>query len=330
MRITIRVGGYQPPASVHNRAAEALGRGLASHLDDTVRFELDGDIVASGHQAPDLLAMVENGAMTMCYFSASYLAARVPEFALLDLPFTITSRDQAYAMLESTCRESLTDKLQANTGFRVLIWWDNGFRHLTNAVRPIHTPADCLGLRIPTLPSDAHQRVFTRWGFNPVTLDVKDLLESVRTKAVDAQENPLTNPYNFGIHRYHPYVTLSGHFFAAAVFLCHRASYAAWPAEVRWAVDTAAREATRVQRRFAAAEDGDILRKWRLAGNDVVQPTDAERTLFRAFSGRKVVVLRPWQAFSKTTTSVMVSSWPSSSHATSRSVIFMVAALQSE
>ncbi|HSF29125.1 MAG TPA: TRAP transporter substrate-binding protein [Candidatus Tectomicrobia bacterium] len=282
MPITISFGGYQPNASVHNRAAESLGQALRTSLGDAVQFELDGNIIASGHQAVDLLAMVESGAMTMCYFSASYLAARVPEFALLDLPFRITSRDQAYAILEGACGQLLVDKLLANTGFRILGWWDNGFRHLTNAVRPIYTPADCLGLRIRTLLSDVHQRVFTLLGFNPVALDVKDLQESARISVVDAQENPLTNTYNFGIHRYHPYVTLSGHFFGAAALLCHQASYAAWPEEVRQAVDTSACEATRMQRRFAVAEDDDILRKVRLDGNDIVQLTDAERALFVA------------------------------------------------
>ena len=91
----IRFGGYQPPACVHNKAAEVLGCALATRLGASVRFELEGNIVGSGHEAADLLTMVESGVMTMCYFSASYLASRVPEFALRDLPFTVTNRQKA-------------------------------------------------------------------------------------------------------------------------------------------------------------------------------------------------------------------------------------------
>src|SRR5687768_12346968 len=98
--IRIRFGGYQPPTSVHNKAAEVLGHALATRLGASVPFELNGTIVASGHQAADLLTVVESDVMTMCYFSASYLAARVPEFALLDLPFTISDRQKAYAVLD--------------------------------------------------------------------------------------------------------------------------------------------------------------------------------------------------------------------------------------
>jgi TRAP-type transport system periplasmic protein len=280
--IHIRFGGYQPPASVHHKAAEALRQALAARLGAAVQFDLEGNIVASGHQAADLLTMVENGVMTMCYFSASYLAIRVPEFALLDLPFAIRERQKAYNVLAGPLGQLLGDKLRATTGFHLLGWWDNGFRHLTNAVRPIRTPLDCTGLSIRTLFSDVHQRVFKRLGFEPVTLDVKELIAGVQSGAVEAQENPLTNTYNFGIHRYHRYITLSGHFFGVAVLLCHQASFATWPAEVQRAVEAAASEATAAQRRLAAAEDDDVITKLRVAQNDIIDLTDAERALFVA------------------------------------------------
>jgi hypothetical protein len=56
--IHIRFGGYQPPTSVHNKAAEVLGRTLAARLSAGVRFDLEGNVIASGHRAADLLTMV--------------------------------------------------------------------------------------------------------------------------------------------------------------------------------------------------------------------------------------------------------------------------------
>jgi TRAP-type transport system periplasmic protein len=224
--------------------------------------------------------MVETGAISMCYFSASYLAARIAEFALLDLPFMITDRHKAYAVVDGGLGELLAEKLQATTGFRLLRYWDNGFRHLTNAVRPIRRPQDCVGLHIRILSSDVHRRVFALLGFEPVVLDVKDLVAGVRSGAIQAQENPLTNTYNFGIHRYHRYITLSGHFFGATLLLCHQRSYAAWPSEIRQAVEEAASEATVAQRQLAAAEDGDVLAKLHSEQNNVIRLIDAERAPF--------------------------------------------------
>ncbi|ETW94240.1 MAG: hypothetical protein ETSY1_35725 [Candidatus Entotheonella factor] len=278
--INIRFGGYQPPTSVHNRAAEVLGRSLTASLGDRLAFNLDGNIIASGHQAADLLRFVESGEWTMCYFSASYLAERVPAFALLDLPFLLSDRPRAYAVLDGPLGQHLAEQLATHTGFRLLGWWDNGFRHLSNRVRPIQHPEDCQGLRIRTLMSDLHQEVFRRLGFEPVALDVKDLLAGVQAGTIDAQENPLTNIYNFGIHKHHRYITLSSHFFGAAVLLCHQASYETWPVDVQHAVSDAAAEATRAQRQFAAAEDEEVMTRLDPSQNEITQLTEATRAEF--------------------------------------------------
>lgn len=279
-RVHIRFGGYQPPASVHSRAAAVLRRALAARLGDAVRFDLDGDIVATGRPAADLLDLVERGELTMCYFSTSYLARRIPELALLDLPFLFDRRERAYTLLDGALGSLLADRLEAGTGYRVLGYWDNGFRHLTNRVRPIRAPADCRGLRIRTLASDLHETAFTQLGFEPVTLDVKDLLAAVRSGAIDAQDNPLTNIYHFEIHRYHRYLTLSAHFFGVAALLCHAGSYHGWPEEVRRGVQEAAREAVAAQRAMAAAEDGEVLAKLDPDATEIVRLTDAERAAF--------------------------------------------------
>lgn len=278
--VHIRFGGYQPAASVHTRAAHVLGQALASRLGQGVRFDLDADIVAAGHKAADLLTMVESGRLTMCYFSASYLAERVPEYALLDLPFLFTERAKAHAVLDGPLGHLLADRLAAQTGFRLLGFWDNGFRHLSNAVRPIRTPADCTGLRLRTQPSALHGHIFRLLGFEPVALDVKELIAQVQSGAVDAQENPLTTLYNFGLHRYHRYITLSGHLFGAAALLCHNASYATWDAEMRQALHQAVAAATTAQRQFAAAADDEVLAHLHPEQNDIVRLTDAERWLF--------------------------------------------------
>jgi C4-dicarboxylate-binding protein DctP len=278
----IRFGGYQPPASVHNRAGEVLGAALTSRLGDAIGFELEGNVIDAGHKAADLLAMVERGDKTMCYFAASYLAERVPEIAVLDLPFMVTSRARAYAALDGALGQRLAERVAAVTGYRVLAYWDNGFRHLSNRVRPIRAPEDCRGLRIRTLSSALHSETFRRLGFEPETMDVKELLAAVRAGTIDAQDNPLTNIYNFGIHQFHPHITLTAHFFGVAALLCHKASHDAWPGEVRRAVMDAVAEATAAQREFAAAEDVRVREALRATDTEVIELSEAERAEFRA------------------------------------------------
>jgi len=280
--LTIRFGGYQSPASVHTRAAEAFGRHLTDTLDGNVQFDLTGNVIDRGHKAQDLLHMVEDGRLDVCYFSASYLADRVPEMALLDMPFTFEDRQKAYDVLDGPLGRHLSDEIAANTGYRLLAFWDNGFRHFTNSVRPIRAPADCQGLRIRTLFSDLHQEVFRAIGFEPIALDVKDLIAGIEDGTVTAQENPLTNTYNFGIHEKHRHITLSSHFFGAAGLLCNAEAYASWSNERKNAVEAAAVAATQVQRQLAGAEDAEMLSVLADTDVDIVRLSTEERAAFAA------------------------------------------------
>jgi TRAP-type C4-dicarboxylate transport system substrate-binding protein len=280
--IDMRFGGYQIPASVHSRALAVLKHEIEARLGATVRIEIDGNIVARGHKASDLLTMVDSGDLTLCYFSTSYLGQRVPEFAVLDLPFLVRDRHKAYAALDGQLGALLTEKLGACSNYRILGFWDNGFRHFSNRVRPIRRPEDCRSLRIRNLFSELHVRTFELLGFEAVTLDVRDLVPAVQSGEVDAQDNPLTNIRNFGFLDYHRWITLTGHFFGSAALLCHAPSYRSWPDDVRAAVDAAAAIATSAQREFAAAEDAAVLAEIDPERNEVIRLTDDERAAFVA------------------------------------------------
>ena len=56
----IRFGGYQPPASVHTRGAQAFGEHLSRSLGAAVRFELTGDVIDLGRPARDLWIVTTN------------------------------------------------------------------------------------------------------------------------------------------------------------------------------------------------------------------------------------------------------------------------------
>jgi TRAP-type C4-dicarboxylate transport system substrate-binding protein len=170
--------------------------------------------------------------------------------------------------------------MHAATPFRVLGLWDNGFRHLTNKVRPIRRPEDCRGLRIRTQGSALHGEVFKALGFEPMAIDIKTFVRQVAGDTVDAHDNPLTSIHVFGVHRHHRHITLTGHFFGASFLLCSAKHYDAWPAEVQAAVDDAAGEATALQRRLAISEDEDVLARFDPRENEVVHLTPAEHAAF--------------------------------------------------
>ncbi len=280
--ITLHFAGYQPARSVHTRALHALRDGVARRAGRNLSITVTDSIVAAGHKASDLLGMVASGALDGCYFASSYLAARVPSLGVFDRPFEAGSRDAVFAGLDGETGAALARDVAKATEYRVLGWWDNGIRHISNAVRPIRAPADCVGLRLRTLDNAQHQAAFRRLGFLPIFIDVADLSRAVADRTVDAQENPLTNMVNFGLHTHHAHVSLTGHLVGVAPLLVNHARYAALPAELQRIVAEASAESVAVQRRLALAEDSTCLRILAEAGVAVLEGDAIDMHAFSA------------------------------------------------
>ena len=278
--IVMRVGGYQPPASIHNEAARRFGARLVETLGDRIAFELIPSVLDLGRPSGDLPVMVEKGELSFCYMSTVRFSPVVSELQLLELPFLVPDRATIWRALDGELGARYVRRMHETSPFRVLGLWDNGFRHLTNKVRPIRRPEDCRGLRIRTQGSALHGEVFRALGFEPMAIDIKRFVQEVGGDTVDAHDNPLTSIYVFGVHRHHRHITLTGHFFGASFLLCNASHYAGWPADVRAVVDAAAREATALQRQLAASEDQEVLAKLNPRENDVVHLTPAEHAAF--------------------------------------------------
>ena len=278
--VVLRFGGYQEPESVHNRAAAQSGTLLQEKLGKRVAFELIGSVLKLGHRSGDLVPMVERGELSFCYMSTVRFSKVAPALQLLELPFVVKDRAAAFKVLDGETGERARRDIEGKTACRLLGYWDNGFRHLTNRVRPIRRPEDCRSIRIRTQMSELHGEVFRALGFVPIASDVKEFVDGIAGERFEAQDNPLTNIYHFGVHNFHRYITLSAHFWGASAFVCNAAHYRGWPQEVQAAVDSAAKQATAYQRELAAAEDAQILARLDPAKNEVIRLTGDERAAF--------------------------------------------------
>lgn len=278
--IVMKFGGYQAPASVHNQAGRRFGEILKQRLGDETAFELIGSVLDLGRPSGDLVPMVERGELSFCYMSTVRFSGPVPDLQIFELPFVVKDRASAFAVLDGPHGVRLKERIEATSRCRVLGFWDNGFRQLTNKVRPIRRPEDCKGLRIRTQMTPLHGETFRALGFEPIAVDIKEFVESVAGDRFQAHDNALTNIYIFHVYKYHRYITLSDHFWGASAMVCNKEHYDGWPAKVRAVVDEAAAEATVLQRKLAAAEDEEVLRKLDPKQNEVVHLTDAERAAF--------------------------------------------------
>ena len=278
--IAIKLGGYQGPTSINTIAAARFGEALRRELANRVSFELLGDVLALGRRSGDLPDMVESGELALCYISTVRFAPSVPELKLFELPFVVRDRVNAMKALDGALGMLLKRRMHERTPFRVLGFWDNGFRHVTNKVRPIRSPQDCKGIRIRTQMSDLHAQALRALGFEVIPADIKEFTQQIGTDRFQAQENPLTNTFHFGVQRHHRYITLTGHFFGASALVCNERLFQSWPRSVQKAVESAAREATALQHELAARGDEEVLARIDPRENEVIRLTSAERDAF--------------------------------------------------
>lgn len=292
MVTTLTFGGYQGDNSVHTRAALVFQDAVARLSGGSVAVEFKMNITEAGRKGSDLLSMTEAGELDGCYFSSSYLASRVPELALFDQHFAVVNRRQAYGVLDGDLGKRLAQEVGDKTGYTVLAYWDNGLRHISTTGKGLQSPEDCKDLKLRTLASDDHQRVFRALGFEPTVIDVRDLPCAVASGQVDAQENPLTNIYNFDLHKTHRTITLTGHLLGVALVLFNSKSVDSWSPEVREVVSKALAEATAAQRTFAEQDDEICTKALTADGVSLITLSPEERETFAKSARAEVMKTR--------------------------------------
>ena len=281
MAVQICMGGYGPPTTTHSRALRMIGERLAAQFGKDVDIRYVWNVMDFGYKAEEVLWMSERGILTLAYQSTSYLTERVPELEFADLPFLFTSLNEARAAMDGKLGAYLSRKIEERVpGYRMLGYFENGYRHVSNRLRPVHTPADMQGMRIRSLPSQMHARTYELLGAVPLIMDLKPAIAAIKAGEIDAQENPLANTVDYGVHQFHRYHTLTGHSYLSRGIYCNRAAFDSWPQALQSVMTQAVREAVLAQRDLAVREEEIARKAIEESGGEIVDLTPDERAAF--------------------------------------------------
>lgn len=281
-RIQIRMGGYGPATTCFSKSLKFIGDRLEAEFGDDIDVKYVWNIMDFGYRSEDILWLVESGILSLGYQSSSYLTDRVPELGIADLPFLFSDKDKARAAIDGEMGAFFVKKIEERVDYRILGWFENGFRHVSNKVKPVRTPADMAGMTIRVLPSRVQARTFELLGATPLRWDLTEALQAIVAGTIDAQENPLANTVTYGAHKYHRFHTLTGHFYVSRPVFLHRASFESWPAPLQRAMQQAVKDAVVFQRELAIAEEEDALAAIRAQGCEIAELTSAEHAQFVA------------------------------------------------
>jgi TRAP-type C4-dicarboxylate transport system substrate-binding protein len=280
--ITIRMGGYGPPTTGFSKSLKLIGDTLLARFGDRIDVKYVWNIMDFGYRAEDILWLVEDGVLTLGYQSSSYLTDRVGALGFVDLPFLFPTRDQARAAMDGALGRYLAGEIEARVNYRILGWFENGFRQISNRLRPVNVPADLKDMRIRVLPSEVQARTFALLGAVPVRCDLTEAIAGIKAGTLDAQENPFANTVTYGVHKFHRFHTVTNHFYISRPIFLHRPAFEAWPADLQNAMRAAVTQAVAFQRDLAIAEDREARAAIEAAGCEIVELTAAEHAQFAA------------------------------------------------
>jgi TRAP-type C4-dicarboxylate transport system substrate-binding protein len=278
--IAIRMGGYGPATTGFSKALKFIGDRLERQFGDRIDVKYIWNIMDFGYRAEEILWLVESGVLTLGYQSSSYLTDRVPELGFADLPFLFAQCDAARGAIDGRLGRHLAERIEARVNYRILGWFENGFRHISNRLRTVRAPSDLAGMRIRVLPSDVQARTFELLGAVPLRWDLTEAIAAIKAGTIDAQENPFANTVTYGVHKFHHFHSVTNHFYISRPIFLHRDSFDAWPNDLQEAMREAATAAVAFQRGLAIEEDVASRRAIESQGCEIAELEPQEHSAF--------------------------------------------------
>ena len=158
------------------------------------------------------------GAQEMMVGSTATLVGISKEMALWDTPFLFNSAKEADALLDGPIGEKVKAKLQ-DKGLVGLVYWENGFRNLTNSKRPINRMEDLNGIKLRVMQNNVFLDSFKTLGTNAVPMAFSELFGALETGTVDGQENPYNTILSSKFYEVQKYLTVTNHVYSPWIVL---------------------------------------------------------------------------------------------------------------
>jgi TRAP-type transport system periplasmic protein len=132
---------------------------------------------------------LRSGTQEMVITSTSPLVGIEPALGVFDLPFLFNDSSEADAVLDGEFGDFISEKME-DSSLVNLAWWENGFRNLTNSVRPVASLEDFQGMRVRVMQNNIFLDTFQTLGANATPMAFGEVFTALETRAIDAQENP--------------------------------------------------------------------------------------------------------------------------------------------
>lgn len=179
----------------------------------------------------DLMQKLKLGTVHLA-MPSSIMSSIAAEAGLFDMPFLVKDRAHLNRIEHKIFWPMIAPAIEAK-GYKVIGFWENGIRHITNNAKPINTPADLNGVKIRTPKSTWRVKMFSAWGANPTPMSFSEVFVALQTGVIDGQENPYTNISAAKLNEVQKYLSVTGHVYTPSYLTAGASQWAKLPEDVR-------------------------------------------------------------------------------------------------
>jgi len=227
--IELKFGHVGAPGSLFLACADEFAKRANAKLGDQAKVVTFGSSQLGKDQ--ELLKKLKLGTIAFA-LPSTVMSSVVDEFGVFEMPYLVLDRNHMRKIRDEVFWSMIAPKVEAE-GYEVVAVWENGFRNITNNVRPINTPADLQGVKLRTPKGEWRVKMFKAYGANPTPMALSEVFVALQTGVIDGQENPFTQIFSQKFHEVQKYLSLSGHVYTPAYLLTGKKTWDSLPADVQ-------------------------------------------------------------------------------------------------
>ena len=265
------VAEEEPIEEIHIRLANEtnmphLQSQWSEIFKEIVESESNGQIsvdIYHGGQLGNQREMFEQASLNAVQIAlgSSSVVELESEFAVFEFPFIFRDRDHIYKVLDGPIMDQLSDQLAASNRLRVLSALENGFRQITNNIRPIEKPEDLEGIKLRVPQNTLRIDTFNALGASSTPIAFTELFSAMQQNIVDGQENPLATIDTGSYDEVQQYLSISNHVYSPAYALVNAEFYDGLSERAKSILDDAAYQATIEIRNLGEQADQETVDK---------------------------------------------------------------------
>lgn len=231
----------------HGAAVDNPRHIIAREFAEAVKERTGGRVTIDVHHSESLGSdsqMAEAlmlGKLDMSINSQGAIATYVEELNVVGLPFLFSNPEQAFLVLDGHIGRKIARPLERRN-MKILAFWDNGFRQITNNRHSINRSEDLRDMRIRTPDDRLTTAIFRALGADPAPLAFGKLHEALKDDVFEGQENPLTNIYYSKLYEVQKYLSITNHKYECCPLVISMRTWRLLPEDIQATIEELARE----------------------------------------------------------------------------------------